>query len=314
MLNDLHNHFHNKMQDTFLISVVLCTYNRDKFLPLALESLTKQSLDLSLWELILIDNNCTDTTASICKNFIESNPNIHCTYYLELAQGLSHARNRGIVLAKGTFISFIDDDAVACQNYLSEIRTFTQKYSSATLIGGRIYPRFEGLEPRWISPILMPIFSTLDLGETEKKLTSKRYPVGANMIFRRSIFNTIGMFNPELGRVGKNMMGGEEKDIYLRMIKVGGEIYYAPKPFVHHIIPIERATKPFIEKQAIGVGMSEKARVKGHGLELMKSWMRELAKWAFSLALALFYFITFRPAKAGLLIQFRWWVTKGLML
>jgi glucosyl-dolichyl phosphate glucuronosyltransferase len=109
------------------------------------------------------------------------------------------------------------------------------------------------------------------------------------------------------------MMGGEEKDIYLRTIKVGGEIYYAPKPYVHHIIPIERATKTFIEKQAIGVGMSEKARVKGHGLELTKSWIRELAKWAVSLALAFFYFITFRPTKAGLLIQFRWWVTKGLL-
>jgi len=302
------------MQDTFLISVVICTYNRDKFLPLALESLTKQSLDSSLWELILIDNNCTDTTASICKNFIEANPKINCIYYLEMAQGLSHARNRGIVLAKGTYISFIDDDAVACPDYLKEIQIFTQKYKSATLIGGRIYPCFEGAEPNWISPILMPIFSTLDLGETEKQLTGKRYPVGANMIFRRSIFETIGMFNPELGRVGKNMMGGEEKDIYLKIIKVAGEIYYAPKPFVHHIIPIERATKTFIEKQAIGVGMSEKARVKDRGLELTKSWILELIKWGVSLTLAFFYVITFRPAKAGLLIQFRWWVTKGLAL
>ena len=299
--------------DTFLISVVVCTYNRDKFLPLALESLAKQSLDTSLWELILIDNNCTDTTASIGKSFIEANPNLHCTYYLEMAQGLSHARNRGIMLAKGRYISFIDDDAVACPNYLLEIQSFIQKYSDVTLIGGRIYPRFEGAEPKWISPLLMPIFSTLDLGDTEKQLSGKRYPVGANMIFRHSIFDTIDMLNPELGRVGKNMMGGEEKDIYLRIIKAGGKIYYAPKPFVHHIIPIERATKTFLEKQAIGVGMSEKARVKGQGVELLKSWFREIAKWAFSLALAFFYVVTFRTAKAGLLVQFRWWVTKGLL-
>jgi glycosyltransferase involved in cell wall biosynthesis len=301
------------MQESFLISVVICTYNRDKFLPLALESLAKQSLDPSLWELILIDNNCTDNTAIIAKSFIDAHPKLHCTYYLEMAQGLSHARNRGIVMARGTYISFIDDDAVACPDYLCEIQSFIKTYPDSTLIGGRIYPRFEGLEPRWISPLLMPIFSTLDLGDQEKKLSGKRYPVGANMIFRRSIFDTIGLFNPELGRVGKNMMGGEEKDIYLRIIKVGGHIYYAPKPFVHHIIPIERATKTFIEKQAIGVGLSEKTRVKERILEKIKSYVRELIKWAVSCALALYYVMSFRPAKAGLLLSFRWWVSKGLL-
>jgi len=300
------------MQDTFLISVVICTYNRDAFLPLALEGLARQTLDNSLWELILIDNNCTDNTATICKTFIEANANVHCTYYLELAQGLSHARNRGIVMAQGSYVSFIDDDAVACADYLKEIQSFIRTYPEAALIGGRIYPRFEGKAPRWISPILMPVFSTLDLGEKEKELSGKRYPVGANMIFRRSLFDTIGMFNPELGRVGKNMMGGEEKDIYLRIIKAGKKIYYAPKPFVHHIIPVDRATKTFLKKQAIGVGLSEKTRVKDRGFEKTKSWIREIIKWGASLILAFFYFITFRPAKAGLLISFRLWVTQGL--
>lgn len=301
------------MPDQYLISIVICTYNRDKFLPLALESLTRQSLQTKEWELILIDNNCTDSTASICKTFIEKNPEINCSYYLEKAQGLSHARNRGIVLAKGTYISFIDDDAVACPEYLNEIKQFTESFPDATLIGGRIFPRFEGEEPRWISPILMPIFSTLNLGEQSKKLTGKRYPVGANMIFKREVFETIGMFNPELGRVGKNMMGGEEKDIYYRIIKAGGSIYYAPKPFVHHIIPIERATKTFIEKQAIGVGMSERERVHHNLIHYTKSIVLEMIKWGVSLALAFFYLITIRPAKSLLLVQFRWWVSKGLL-
>ena len=301
------------MANNCLISVVICTYNRDAFLPFVLESIAKQQFDSSLWELILVDNNCTDTTATICKTFIEEHPQISCVYYLETAQGLSHARNRGIMLAKGTYISFLDDDAVACPQYLEEIALFVQKYPQATLLGGRIYPRFEGKQPRWISPLLMPIFSTLDLGDTEKQLTGKRYPVGANMIFKRSIFDSIGMFNPELGRVGKNMMGGEEKDIYLRIIAVGGLIYYAPKPFVHHIIPIDRATKTFIKKQAIGVGMSEKARVKGKGVENVKSLLREFLKWIVSSVLALYYLITFRPAKSGLLLAFRWWVTQGLL-
>jgi len=60
------------------------------------------------------------------------------------------------------------------------------------------------------------------------------------------------------------------------------------------------------------VGLSEKTRVKDRGFEKTKIWIREIIKWGASLILAFFYFITFRPAKAGLLISFRLWVTQGL--
>lgn len=298
--------------DTLLITVVICTYNRDAFLPFALESMSAQIFDSSKWELIIIDNNCTDNTATICKTFIAQNPQINVQYYLEIAQGLSHARNRGIQLAKGEYIAFIDDDAVAQPQYLKEIEQFIGQYPQAALIGGRIYPRFEGKKPRWVSQVLMPIFSVLNMGENERILNGKKYPVGANMIFKKDVFNQIGLFNPQLGRTGKNMMGGEEKDIYMKIRSIGGMVYYAPKPYVHHIIPISRATKTFLEKQAIGVGMSEKARVWGNKLELVKSSVRELAKWAATFALALMYVISLQFAKAQTLIQFRYWVSKGL--
>ena len=108
------------------------------------------------------------------------------------------------------------------------------------------------------------------------------------------------------------MMGGEEKDMYLRIIKASGTIYYASKPYVHHIIPVERATKKFIEKQAIGVGMSEKARVKGNVFEQTKSGIKEVAKWLATILICTLYLFSGKQQQIGMLLKFRYWVSKGL--
>jgi glycosyltransferase involved in cell wall biosynthesis len=295
-----------------LISVIICTYNRDTLLPLALKGLKEQVFPNSNWELVIIDNNCTDGTAALCRSFKNENPHLCINYQLEKKQGLSNARNRGINESQGKYVAFIDDDAVATPDYLKQVKLFFEQYVDANLVGGRIYPRFETEKPSWVTPFLMPLFSVLDLGNEVKKLDGKVYPVGANMIFRKDVFIKCGGFKPELGRTGKNMMGGEEKDMYLRIGTLPGSIYYAPGPMVYHIIPADRATEAFIHKQAIGVGMSERTRVIGKPLEQLASYTRELMKWGASFSLALFYVLTFHVSKAQMILKFRMWVTTGM--
>src|SRR5690606_31002664 len=82
------------------ISLVICTYNRDRFLPEALESITEQSLDPSFYEVIIVDNHSTDKTKDICLRFIEENPRLNVLYCYEQNKGLSFARNRGMAEAK----------------------------------------------------------------------------------------------------------------------------------------------------------------------------------------------------------------------
>ena len=110
--------------DQRAISLVICTYNRAKFIGEALDSIAKQTLSPALFELIIVNNNCTDNTEEICKRFIAQYPNLDINYVIETNQGLSFARNRGIAESKNPIITYVDDDAYAKADFLERIYNF----------------------------------------------------------------------------------------------------------------------------------------------------------------------------------------------
>ena len=67
-----------------MISAIICTYNRERFLLKALNSIKTQSISLNLIEVVIINNNSTDSTDLICKKFIKENPLLKCKYMIEL--------------------------------------------------------------------------------------------------------------------------------------------------------------------------------------------------------------------------------------
>lgn len=297
-----------------IVSAIICSYNREDYILQALNSIKNQEYDKRLYELVIVNNNSTDNTPKICEEFVQHAGELQVTYVTETNQGLSYARNRGITESKGKYLCFIDDDAIACQTYVSEVVKFFEKHANVHALGGKILPKFDCEVPNWLPKHLTPLFSILDLGELEKPFNGRKYPVGANMAFHKTLFKEHGDFNTSLGRVGKNLMGGEEKDIFFRFTQEGGtQIWYAPKPWVYHIIPPTRATKDFIRKQAIGVGVSERFRVRGKFLKMIHSLLMESIKWAGSIVLALGYLFKAQPSKSKMLILFRKWVTGGLL-
>jgi glycosyltransferase involved in cell wall biosynthesis len=95
------------------ISVVICTYNREKFIGEALNCLAKQTLQREQFEIIVVDNRSTDNTAAIVKKFISDHPELQVRYTMEPNKGLSFARNRGMQEARASIITYIDDDTEA---------------------------------------------------------------------------------------------------------------------------------------------------------------------------------------------------------
>ena len=82
------------------ISIVICTWNRERLLESALESLCRAyPPERMKWEVVVILNNCTDGSQGIVDQFSNRLP-IVCE--LEPRPGLSHARNRGIDVASGS--------------------------------------------------------------------------------------------------------------------------------------------------------------------------------------------------------------------
>lgn len=296
------------------LSVIICTYNRAKYIYDLLQSLVNQTFNKSDYEIVFVNNNSNDNTDEICKNFQTENKGLNFYYFNETKQGLSHARNRGITEAKGEILIFIDDDALACKKYLEEISAFFKQNVSASAGGGKILPKYENKRPVWMSKFLEPVMSVINLGNNIKQFPPGKFPIGANMYFRKKVFEETGLFNTELGRTGKNLLGGEEKDIFNKLRKKKGLIYYLPKPWIYHIIPESRLTAAFIKKQASGIGQSEKIRALDiKKTEIYKSYLKEVFKWGASLFLFLFYVINFSPAKAKMIIMFRYWVTNGML-
>ena len=111
------------------VSVVICTWNRCQILAGCLDSLATHGWGQSnAWEVVVIDNNSTDETASVVASYREALP---IRYALEPAQGITHARNRGLHVAASRIIFFIDDDvrirALWLEGYLAAIRRLDRK-------------------------------------------------------------------------------------------------------------------------------------------------------------------------------------------
>ncbi len=296
----------------YRISAIVCTYNREFFLKKALDSLAGQSLSADEFEIVLVNNNSTDSTEQICKQFQQEQPNIAFTYVIEKNQGLSFARNRGIVESKSDLVTFIDDDAWLEKDFLKKTVEFMESNPEVASVGGIILLDYEDKEPSWMNKYMASLFGYFKYSDKRVQFSSSDYPRGSNMTFRTSVFEEIGDFNTELGRVGKNLAGGEEKDIYQRIYKKGLKVWYLPESIVYHAVPLSRTTEEFIRRQSIGVGISERLRIKGNINEKLNRYTIEIIKWGATLLLSMYYLCRFQIPKAGMLIRFRYWVSKGL--
>ena len=101
------------------LSIIIPLYNSEKYIKKCLESLLSQDLKSSEYEIILIDDGSTDGSAFLINNFINDKANIFL--YSQKNSGAGAARNKGISLAKGKYIYFIDPDDYLASNVLKSI-------------------------------------------------------------------------------------------------------------------------------------------------------------------------------------------------
>ncbi|MGB4841166.1 MAG: glycosyltransferase family 2 protein, partial [Saprospiraceae bacterium] len=131
-------------QKLILLSIVICTYNREELLKKCLNSLIFQMNENI--EIIIVDNNSIDETYSIASEFKKSNSNIR--YVLEPINGLSNARNRGIKESKSDWILYLDDDGVAFPNLVDRALYLVER-GDFDCVGGMYYGYADGEKPKW---------------------------------------------------------------------------------------------------------------------------------------------------------------------
>jgi glycosyltransferase involved in cell wall biosynthesis len=266
-----------------------------------------------LYEIVIVNNNSTDRTKSICLKFIDDQPDLNCHYIEETNQGLSYARNRGIDEASGRFITFLDDDSVPHPEFLKVTREYLEKHTECMAVGGKIHLEFVEGKPAWINRYLSPLLGYFNLGDKTKPFSRGSYPRGSNMSFRKEIFAAIGDFNIELGRKGLSLSGGEEKELFSRIYRNNMQVMYLPHAEVNHLVPQDRTTTSFVKQQARGIGESEKIRTLHAGtLSYMGRILEECLKWVISMGLFIYYLVTFQSKKGKMILCFRYFVTIGL--
>ena len=135
-----------------MLSVILCTYNRERYLYNVLHSVAAGTLPPSEYEIVLVDNNSDDGTVGECERFKADHPQVTLRYFMERNQGLSYARNRGIREAQGDVLVYVDDDALVNPEYLQTYAEFFGRNKEAVAAGGPIIPQYDGCEePAWMS-------------------------------------------------------------------------------------------------------------------------------------------------------------------
>lgn len=298
-----------------MLSLIICTYNRDKYLYGALQRIAENGYPVDAYEIVLVNNMSTDNTESECQRFQNDYPDIDFRYFVETQQGLSFARNRGIQESRGDTLVFLDDDSYIQPNYLINLQHQLEACPDADAFGGKIDPVFEsGEAPKWLSKWNYSWVSAIDMGDKVCQFKGKAFPIGANMGISKSMLSKIGVFNTELGRSKKNLMGGEEKDLFERIRQQGGNIYYFPDVVVQHVIPPSRTTIDYVKRLGEGVGMSERIRTLAVSKwKYLKRLLSELVKWGGTIVLWVISVFQGKPAKGRSLVLFRLHVTKGLL-
>jgi len=291
-----------------ILSIVICTYNRDAYLQKCLDHLSRQTATQDVFEVLVIDNNSSDQTKKICSEFYKSNQALQFRYLVEREQGLSFSRNLGVNQSKGEILSYIDDDAFADSNFVLNLIGYFRKHQEVDAIGGKITPVYEGTAPSWMSKYLLPLVAALDMGAKPKAFKGRKFPIGANMAFRKSVFDHAGLFHTELGRKGKFLGSGEEKEFFYRLKKQNRSIHYVPDIHVHHSIPDKRLQSDYIKKLAIGIGKSEALRLRQAPFhQYIGKWLQEFLKIGATIILAVSYFLQGELSKASMLLKFRLW-------
>ncbi len=297
------------------LSVIICTYNREKYLYNVLKSIADNNFPTAQYEIVLVNNNSKDRTEAICQQFANDFPQVDFHYCVEIKQGLSHARNRGIAEAQGDIIIYVDDDAVVNKEYLLTYWDFFAVHPEAYAAGGPVVPQYETEEPRWMSHYTLNLITGYqNHGNKQKPYTGKAYPGGGNAAYRKVVFDTVGLFNPELGRNGASLAGSEEKDIFDKMRQANMPFYYLPTAILYHQISAEKLTQDYFDRLTYGIGVSERNRTLAISRgKYLKRLIAEGIKWCATLVLLVGYTCAGAPQKGTKLVSFRKNVTKGLL-
>src|SRR4051794_18362617 len=240
------------------VSVIICAYTERRWddLVAAVRSTTAQRA--APLEVVVVSDHNAGLLERVERELQET-----VALANDQPRGLSGARNTGLRVARGQVLAFLDDDAVAAPDWLEHLLA-PYRDPEVIGVGGSIEPLWPAERPRFI-----PYEFDWVVGCTYRGLPTTTSPVrnliGANMSLRRDVFEAVGGFSTDVGRVGTRPVGCEETELCIRAGRQlpGTRLVYVPAARVRHRVSDDRARWRYFRARCWSEGLS-KAVVSRH--------------------------------------------------
>ncbi len=239
------------------ISLIIPTYNRAEFLKETLQSIAELNCMPGVdWEVLVIDNNCTDHTAEIATEAAKTFP-CDVRHIVEYEQGLCFGRNRGIVEAKYEHLGYLDDDIRVAPSWLVSYFEAVNDYG-ADAVAGPVFPMFNQPKPPFVVGRALDMISSSYSRKGEEiqvlpERTAHELP-GCNFGVRKAVAESLDGFDNSLDRIGSGLLAGGDFDFGLRLVAAGHRTVFHPGCGIEHLIIPEKLTKPYLRRRAYGLG------------------------------------------------------------
>jgi glycosyltransferase involved in cell wall biosynthesis len=234
------------------LSVVICTHNpRSAALERTMDSLRAQSLPLTAWELVVIDN----ASSPPLRTRLDLSWHPRARIVEEPTLGLTQARIAGIRHTSAPLLVGVDDDNVLAPDYLAVALGLGAEKPFLGVWGGAVIPEFETQPPDWIRPYL----GLLALRDPRVEVWAKSdvltdaIPCGAGICFRRQVANrwvdsmAANPLRLRLGRIGLALGSGEDGDLAFTACDLGMAAGVFPRLRLVHLIPARRVSLDYME-------------------------------------------------------------------
>jgi glycosyltransferase involved in cell wall biosynthesis len=233
-------------------TVLICTYNRARYLGEALDSLAAlPAAGRFRFEVLVVDYNSSDGTPRVVRERQTRYP-VPLRYVFERQQGRSAALNAGIAASLSPVLVVGDDDQRYGDHWVDRACAPLIDRDGIDYAGGPVRPIWSAPSPAWLdlrqSELCGPL-GVFDYGKDPFIYEDRRRPApGGNIAIKRALIERIGGFRVELGRTAGSLLGQEQVEFLMRAGAAGARGLYVPDLEVFHHVPPERMTRAYFRR------------------------------------------------------------------
>ena len=229
------------------ITVCVCTWKRPLLLKRLLEKLGCQQTEGRLtFSVVIADNDRMESAKPVVEEFRHICPAI--TYCVEPEQNIARARNKALMMSRGDYIAFIDDDELPEPNWLLALLTACEEHKADGVLGP-VKPLFEEQAPEWL---ISGRFCERPEHKTGTVLNWRQTRTG-NVLFKRELLCGIREpFRPQFGD------GGEDNDFFRRMMNKHRIFTWCNEAVVFELVPPARFKRSYLLRRALQRGQNQR--------------------------------------------------------